>query len=547
MILSQLLSRNEILEAIWQTVPIGAPAPAEVATLDRLKELTRALIARSHPRSLTIDPFTEVYKRQIKIDRSHIESILKNKVVLITGGRGFVGTNLIAKLQQFGVKQIVAVDISSDDSEQIAIDTSCRNLAIPVNYYRADVRDPIVERSATESLQQIFEIEKPQIVFHLAAERLPGLAEIKIHHTVSTNILGCENIINLCERYGVESCIFSSTGKSSRYFTPDIYAASKKIGEWLFSDNAHTRNCQYGIVRFTHVVENSPVSADLDRCIANGIIDMHAPDRYIYTQNIHESINLLLNALTIVKQGQTKLLAVRDIGWPINTTDLALHKIIQADRDIPIYFKGLPAGYERHVFLGQLDLSGDREMLPMLNVLEADCSVISHHGDMVISEIIPFDSSALAATISNIKAAIANVDVEMSPAVAIAQNATIKQTVIDGLKNIALSSFLRADSFRLIDILSWGINTEEMTAGGVDLSYYQETIELLVKGAKVPRHKRVWPIPAVSPTGRELPPTSADRQSKPPSVGNSKATLQSAQYRAKDKKDLAATISSDLS
>jgi hypothetical protein len=280
---------------------------------------------------------------------------------------------------------------------------------------------------------------------------------------------------------------------------------------------------------------------------------MHAPDRYIYTQNIHESVNLLLNALTIVKQGETKLLAVRDIGWPINTTDLALHKILQADRDIPIYFKGLPAGYERHVFLGQLDLGGDREMLPMLNVLEADCSAISQHGDMVISQIIPFDPNALTQAISNIKAAIANAAVEMSPTVTIAQNATIKQTVIDGLKNIALSSFLRADSFRLIDILSWGINTEEMTAGGIDLSYYQETIELLVKGAKIPRHKRVWPIPAIATAERELPPTSIDNHSKPPSVGKSndilpsKTPAKSAQQRSKDKKDLAATISSDLS
>ena len=64
------------------------------------------------------------------------------------------------------------------------------------------------------------------------------------------------NIIQLCEANGVEACIFSSTGKASRYFTPDIYAASKKIAEWLFSDRSQPRNCQYGIVRFTHVVEN---------------------------------------------------------------------------------------------------------------------------------------------------------------------------------------------------------------------------------------------------------------------------------------------------
>ena len=78
---------------------------------------------------------------------------------------------------------------------------------------------------------------------------------------------------------------------------------------------------------------------------------MHAPDRFIYTQNIEETVALLVNALTILEPGQTKILAVKDLGWPINTLDLALHKIIKSERQIPIYFKGIPAGYERHVFL----------------------------------------------------------------------------------------------------------------------------------------------------------------------------------------------------
>ena len=345
----------------------------------------------------------------------------------------------------------------------MAIDLTSSDRATPITYYHGDVRD-------RRSLQAIFEIEQPQIVFHLAAERLPGLAEIQIHQTVSTNILGCDNIIKLCESHRVEACIFSSTGKASRYFTPDIYAASKKIAEWLFSDYSQPRTCQYGIVRFTHVVENSPVSADLDARVANGIVSMHAPDRYIYTQNIEEAVSLLLNALTILNPHQTKILAVKDLGWPINTLDLALHKIVRSDRDIPIYFKGIPAGYERHVFLGQLDLSGTRDTLPMLNVLEADLSKISLAGDTVISQIVPFDNRVLARCLTNIKLAIFSTD------------RAIKQTLIDGEKQVALSSFLLADTGRLADIIAWGMNPQEMSAAGVDIHYHRDTLALLIGG-----------------------------------------------------------------
>jgi NADP-dependent 3-hydroxy acid dehydrogenase YdfG len=477
---SPSLSRTAILESIWETVPIDTPEPTESTIRAKLTELTSALIDLSGRRNSNSDPFSEVYQRRVAIDLTKITASLTDKVVLITGGQGFVGTNLIAKLQEFGVKKIVSIDINLEQSQPVAISTTAQRSSVPVTYYHADVRQP-------RSLQTIFENERPQIVFHLAAERLPGLAETQIHHTVSTNILGCRNIINLCEANHVEACIFSSTGKASRYFTPDIYAASKKIAEWLFSDYSRPKTCRYGIVRFTHVVENSPVSADLDRCIERGIVSMHAPDRCIYTQNIEETIGLLLNALTILKAGQTKILAVKDLGWPIDTLDLALHKIVRSGRELPLYFKGIPAGYERHVFLGQLDLSGTRETLPMLNVLEADLSALSPAGDTVISQIVPFDERSLADCMTKIELAI------------FASDAQIKQTVIDGEKQVALSSFAIADADRLADIIAWGSNMRELSAAGVDLHYHQDTLALLIAGMNSTKVMMTESIPVVMP------------------------------------------------
>jgi NADP-dependent 3-hydroxy acid dehydrogenase YdfG len=457
------LRKSEVLQSIWETAPVGLPEPIKADVLDRLSLLTQELIDISGRDRLQADPFAEVYDRQVKIDQTEIVDILKNKTVLVTGGRGFVGTNLIAKLQQLGVKNIVALDITDDQNQQIAINCSDVNHHIPVIHYKCDVRD-------AEKTQAIFAAEQPQIVFHLAAQRLPGLAETQIYETVSTNLFGSLNIIECCEKYQVTGCIFSSTGKASRYFTPDIYAGSKKIAEWVFSDRAKSSNCQFGIVRFTHVVENSPISAELDTRVAQGLVSLHAPDRHIYAQNISESVNLLLKSLTTLQSGTTEILSVRDIGWPVNTLDVALHKILKSGKNIPIYFKGLPAGYERHVFMGQLDLSGKREILPMLNVLEGVNGQVDAASNTVTAPIIPFDSAVLAQALSKIQQA------------SITTDADTRQAVIQGVKDIALSSFCLADPHLLVDILNWGTNVCELDAAGVDMSYHQDTIDLLVAG-----------------------------------------------------------------
>lgn len=457
------LRKSDVLQSIWETIPAGSPEPTDLAVLDRLQVLTQELIDVSGRDRLLVDPFEEVYDRQVKIDEKVVANILKNKTILVTGGRGFVGTNLIAKLQQFGVKKIVSVDVTDDQNQQIAIKNPETNQNIPVAYYCCDVRD-------AAALQAIFTAERPQLVFHLAAQRLPGLAETQIHETVSTNLFGSVNVIDCCEANQVTGCVFSSTGKASRYFTPDIYAGSKKIAEWLFSDRAKSSKCQFGIVRFTHVVENSPISAELDLRVAAGLVSMHAPDRHIYAQNIEESVNLLLKSLTTLQPGTTEILSVRDIGWPVNTLDVALHKILKSGKNLPLYFKGLPAGYERHVFMGQLDLSGQREILPMLNVLEGVHSVVEAASNTVTAPMIPFDSLVLAKSLAQIEQAM------------IANDADTRQAVIQAGKDIALSSFCLADPHLLLDILNWGTNICELDAAGVDIAYHQETIDLLVGG-----------------------------------------------------------------
>jgi glycosyltransferase involved in cell wall biosynthesis/nucleoside-diphosphate-sugar epimerase len=454
LVASKSLTRTEIIAQIWETMPIGAAEPTEPKTLAKLTELTNSLIELTGREELKVNPFTEVCDRHIALYKTQIANILKDKVVLITGGAGFVGSNLIAHLRQFGVKRIVSVDMG---------DSTLGEGNISTVHYQIDIRD-------YPALQEIFALEQPNVVFHLAAQRLPGLAETQVYQTISTNIFGTENIIKLCEQYDIEACIFSSTGKASRYYTPDVYAGSKKIAEWLFSDRLDTKKSLYGIVRFTHVVENSPISAELDRRVEQGLVSLHAPDRFTYAQNVTEAVYLLLNALTMLERGTAKLFAVNDLGWPINTLNIALHKIVAAGGNIPLYFKGVPQGYEQHMFMGHLDLSGKKGIIPMLNVLEVDTSYLSPARDTVVSTVHPFSSQLLSKGLDQIKRASLSSDV--------AFKAVLNSTV----RKVATSIFGLANPSKLLDILGWGIDPQYLVKSDVDANYYHDFAELLLVG-----------------------------------------------------------------
>jgi glycosyltransferase involved in cell wall biosynthesis/nucleoside-diphosphate-sugar epimerase len=454
LVASKSLTRTEIITQIWETMPIGAAEPTEPKTLAKLTELTNSLIELTGREELKVNPFDEVLNRNIALYQPQITSILKDKVVLITGGAGFVGSNLIAHLDRFGVKRVVSIDMEGSTSSE-------GNISIV--HYQTDIRD-------YPALQEIFALEQPNVVFHLAAQRLPGLAETQVYQTISTNIFGTENIIKLCEQYNIEACIFSSTGKASRYYTPDVYAGSKKIAEWLFSDRLETKKSLYGIVRFTHVVENSPISAEIDRRVEEGLVSLHAPDRFTYAQNVTEAVYLLLNALTMLERGTAKLFAVNDLGWPINTLNIALHKIVAAGGNIPIYFKGVPKGYEQHMFMGHLDLSGKKGIVPMLNVLEIDPSYLSPARDTVVSIVHPFSSELLSKCLDQIKRA------------SLSSDSAFKAVLNNTVKEVTTSIFRLASPSKLLDILGWGIDPQYLAKSDVDANYFHDFAELLLAG-----------------------------------------------------------------
>ena len=404
-------------------------------------------------------------ERAIHLYAASVSRKIKGKTILITGGEGCVGSFLIEKLLSLGATKIISADKARCHNPAENFPVFNREGA--VTFYAADIRN-------FQALKHIFEVEKPEIVFHLAAQRQPGLAEIQIRETVTSSLLGTKHVIQLCEEYGAEHCIFSSTGKTSRYFTTEIYAASKKFAEWQFAKAAQEGDVTYGMVRFTHMLENSLFCEQMSKKAEQGkTVNVHAPHRYVTAQNLIEAVHLLLNALVVSVPGKLKFVAVRNLGWPIETLEVALYKILESGKNLPIYFQGLLPGYEEPFFLGQFDWTKPTDIHLLINVLEDPFRIVDDAGDMVSVELAPFSLGVLEKQVSKLETLIADPDFP---------EAQIKQVLVAAEKEVIASSFAWSSAQDLLKILQWGINPKKLQGYGTEIADYSEIIELLLQG-----------------------------------------------------------------
>ena len=464
-VLSTATTKAEIIKCIQQLVPPRVPEPQDPQVIMLLKNLTTELIqAYAAEGCLQEDPFAETRERRIYLYKQEIIKKLEGKVVLITGGEGCVGSHLLKELIELGAQRVVSVDKTR--CHESLPDKLISKQQPFVVLYPVDIRD-------YNALKLIFEIEKPDIVFHLAAQRQPGLAEIQIRETITTNVFGTQNVIQLCEKYGVQQCIFSSTGKASRYFTSDVYAGSKKIAEWQFAQAAQQGSVQYRMVRFTHIIENSIVSQKIEQGIKHGIVKLHAPNLYMFAQNVSEAVTLLLNALVISNSKHLNFLVVRNLGWVVDVIELALFKILTSKNIIPLYFEGIFPGYDEPCFQGQLDPSCKTVVNPLINILESPISNLDSYNDILCANVSTFDYSILNKNLLVLNDYIKDHSFPEKK---------LKEILVSVTKEGVHSIFLNSPPEKILRILKLGVNQKMMEVEGTSIDAYKDVIELLVKG-----------------------------------------------------------------
>ena len=424
---------DDIVRRIAALAPSGVVS--DPAVLDQLISATQELIAvfKAEGR-LDQNPAALAMNRTVDLHREAAGARLQGRRVMVTGGAGCVGSRLIPLLAELGAAEIAIVDISEVSGGDDALVGTARQLA-----FRVDIRD-------TGALDAVFADFKPHIVFHLAGIREPGRAEAVVRDAIETNVFGTRNVIEACLAHGAEDAVYSSTGKCFAYISDHVYTGSKKLAEaqWVAAAR-NSSSTRFRCARFTHIMENGLVAQDIAQGIADGLVGLHGCERYFNIQNLRQATHLLVNALALA--GQTPadgFWSAVDLGWPVNTLELALFHIDRSALPAAICFLGVPKGYDEAFFRGQFPWSDQGEYHPLINALEAPSGFGDSSGTMVGARVPQFDESALEIELNKLEASLQHSGIGMDG---------MKQAQADAVAGLACAVFSAADLSRLIDTL----------------------------------------------------------------------------------------------
>jgi nucleoside-diphosphate-sugar epimerase len=355
-------SVSEIIGRMRAVAPSGQQC-LDGATAALLRDLTRSLVAAKDGAAEEHARFLAVGDRDLCLPEARLAEQLRGATVLVTGGTGCIGSTLMAQLAARRPGRLVSVSRGLTDVWP---------WQASAEYLNVDITD-------REAVDKLTGAVRPDLIFHVAAQRDPGLAEEEVHRTVSTNLLGTRNVLTAAAEAGVAQVVCASTGKALRPYSPDIYAGSKRAAEWVASGLAASSDMLISAGRFTHILDNSIIYRRLRNWAdeADGIIRLHSSEIAFYVQSALESAHLLLLACLGSQRGEFRVHAIADLGWPVSLLDLALAVLARSGSAAPIYFSGYDRGYEEMPFPGLYDPMTAVEVSPLINAFEVGTLVDS--------------------------------------------------------------------------------------------------------------------------------------------------------------------------
>ena len=277
-------------------------------------------------------------REPIKVDLESIIGYVENKVILVTGGGGSIGSELCRQLAKHHPKKLVIFDIYENNAYDILNELKAAHPTLDVTALIGSVRDSV-------RLEEVFSEIKPQIVYHAAAHKHVPLMEDSPREAIKNNVFGTQNLVNAADRHGVEKFLLISTDKAVN--PTNIMGASKRICEMIVQSCSRRSKTEFMIVRFGNVLgSNGSVIPLFEKQIENGGPVTVTDERIIrYFMTIPEAVSLVLEAGALAKGGE---IFVLDMGEPMRILDLAENLIrlsgYEPYTEMPIEFTGLRPG-----------------------------------------------------------------------------------------------------------------------------------------------------------------------------------------------------------
>jgi FlaA1/EpsC-like NDP-sugar epimerase len=316
----------------------------------------------------------------IKLDNDIINAELNNKIILITGAAGSIGSELSRQCIRYGPKRIILLDQAESPLHEVELEFGDKFKKEQFEVVIGDVRN-------ADRMRNVFRTFKPDIVFHAAAYKHVPMMENNPSESILTNILGTKITSDLGVEFGVQKFVFVSTDKAVN--PTNVMGASKRIAEIYIQSLGKKSNTKFITTRFGNVLgSNGSVIPRFKKQIdAGGPVTITHPEITRYFMTIPEACQLVLEAGCIGKGGE---IFVFDMGKSVKIVDLAKKMIklsgLEEGRDIKIQFTGLRPGEKLY-----------EELLA-----DAENTLPTHHSQILIGKVREYEYSEVAKVIEEL-------------------------------------------------------------------------------------------------------------------------------------------------
>lgn len=341
------LVRKENITQIIFAIPTAPPAErrdilnrcqltgCRVKTLPGLYQLVNGEVRLSDIKDIQVEDL--LGRNPVQLDTGALNRFLKDKVVLVTGGGGSIGSELCRQISKYQPKQLIVLDVYEngvyDLQQELRIQAPELNLRVEI----ASIRDK-------ERIYSLFNRLHPQVVFHAAAHKHVPLMEHCPSEAIKNNVFGTYHVVRAAEKFGVEKFVMISTDKAVN--PTNFMGATKRFCEMILQSSGGGTT-EFCAVRFGNVLgSNGSVVPLFRRQIAAGGPITLTDKRIIrYFMTIPEAAQLVMEAGAMAKQGQ---IFVLDMGEPVKILTLAENLIrmsgLEPYKDIEIKEIGLRPG-----------------------------------------------------------------------------------------------------------------------------------------------------------------------------------------------------------
>ncbi len=277
-------------------------------------------------------------RKVVELDVDIIEAFAKDKIILVTGAGGSIGSEMCRQVCMFNPKLLLLIEQAENPLFHI-------DRELKTQFPNIDTSAIICNITDKTRVEQIFEQYKPEIVIHAAAHKHVPLMETNPGESIKNNIVGTRNIADCADEYASTNFVMISTDKAVN--PTSLMGSSKRIAEMYIQDLNRTSKTHFVTVRFGNVLgSNGSVVPIFKKQIAQGgPVTVTHPDMQRYFMTIPEASQLVLQAATMGHGGE---IFVLDMGEPVKIVDLARELItlsgFSPGEDIEIEYTGLRPG-----------------------------------------------------------------------------------------------------------------------------------------------------------------------------------------------------------